>query len=95
MPEQKCASARPVSRRDFLNIAAVGGGALMVVALSDSVSAAAARKKFSQQQAHYQPIPKSGQRCQTCSLWQPPTACQQVDGQISPAGWCILYVPKS
>lgn len=85
---------RPVSRRDFLNVAAVGGGAVVAVGLTSSTSAAP-KKKFSQQQAHYQPIPKSGQRCQTCALWQPPTACQQVDGQISPAGWCILYVPKS
>lgn len=83
-----------VSRRDFLNISAVGGGALMAVALSGTASAAPP-KKFSQQQAKYQPIPKSGQRCQTCALWQPPTACQQVEGQISPAGWCILYAPKS
>jgi anaerobic selenocysteine-containing dehydrogenase len=81
-----------VSRRDFLNIAAVGGGAILAVSLSSASSAAP--KKLSQQQAHYQPIPKSGQRCQTCALWQAPTACQQVDGQISPAGWCILYTPK-
>jgi len=94
MSEQESASIRSVSRRDFLNISAVGGGALIAIALGDSARAAEP-KKFSQQKAHYQPIPKSGQRCQTCSLWQPPTACQQVEGQISPAGWCILYAPKS
>jgi hypothetical protein len=82
-----------VCRRDFLNIAAVGGGALVAAGLSGSASAAP--KKFSQQQAHYQPIPKSGQRCQNCALWQAPTACQVVDGQVSPAGWCILYQAKS
>ena len=84
---------RAIRRRDFLNIAAVGGGALIAISMVGSASAAP--KKFSQQQAHYQPIPKSGQRCQSCALWQPPTACQQVEGQISPAGWCILYQPKS
>ena len=94
MSEQENVSANPVSRRDFLNIAAVGGGTMVVLALSGS-AVAAPPKKFSQQKAHYQPIPKSGQRCQTCSLWQPPAACQQVEGQISPAGWCILYAPKS
>lgn len=94
MLEEESVSTKSVSRRDFLNIAAVGGGTLIAVAISDSAPAAAP-KKFSQQKAHYQPIPKSGQRCQTCSLWQPPTACQQVEGQISPAGWCILYAPKS
>ena len=83
-----------VSRRDFLNISAVGSGAWMAVGLSGS-SAAAAPKKFSQQKVHYQPTPKSGQRCQICSLWQAPTSCQQVEGPVSPAGWCILYAPKS
>ncbi len=93
MSEQKNPSVRSVSRRDFINIAAVGGGTLIAVGLASPTSAAP--KKFSQQQAHYQPVPKSGQRCQSCALWQPPTACQQVEGQISPAGWCILYQPKS
>ncbi|MGN6057937.1 MAG: high-potential iron-sulfur protein [Sphingomicrobium sp.] len=93
MSDDTKASGRPLSRRNFLNIAAVGSGALIAVGLTDSASAAP--KKFSQQQAHYQGIPKSGQRCQSCALWQPPTACQVVDGQVSPAGWCILYQPKS
>lgn len=81
-----------VSRRDFLNIAAVGSCALVAAGMAGS--ATAAQKKFSQQQARYQPIPKSGQRCQTCALWQPPTSCQQVEGQVSPAGWCTLYQAK-
>jgi anaerobic selenocysteine-containing dehydrogenase len=93
MSKQEKGSNRPVSRRDFLNISVVGGGCLVAVTLSEPASAAP--KKFSQQQAHYQPVPKSGQRCQNCTLWQPPAACQQVEGQISPAGWCILYVPKT
>lgn len=82
-----------VSRRDFLNIAGVGGGALIAVSLAGRASAAP--KKFSQQQAKYQAVPKSGQRCQNCALWQSPTSCQVVEGQVSPSGWCILYQPKS
>lgn len=83
---------RPVSRRDFLNVAAVGGGALVTLTLAGN--AAAAPKKFTQQQAHYQPVPKSGQRCQSCALWQSPTSCQAVEGPVSPAGWCMLYQAK-
>ena len=85
--------SRTASRRDFLNIAAFSAGAL--VAVSAGAAAPAAPKKFTQKQAHYQPIPKSGQRCQTCALWQAPTECKQVEGPVSPAGWCILYAPKS
>lgn len=92
MSDQKKMSGRSVSRRDFLNMAAIGSGALIAVGLTDRASAAA--KKFSQQQAHYQPVPKSGERCQNCALWQSPTSCQVVDGQVSPAGWCILYQRK-
>lgn len=82
-----------VSRRDFLNIAAIG--ACAVAAASVATSSSAAPKKFTQQQAKYQPIPKNGQRCQSCALWQAPTSCQVVEGQVSPAGWCMLYQAKS
>ncbi len=82
-----------VSRRDFLDLAAVGGGTLIVAGMARP--AAAAPKKFSQQQAKYQPVPKNGQRCQNCALWQSPTSCQVVDGTVSPAGWCVLYQAKS
>lgn len=92
MSHEENVSVGRLSRRDFINIAAVGGGALIAVGLATPTSAAA--KKFTQQQAHYQAVPKSGQRCQTCALWQAPTSCQQVDGQISPAGWCMLYQQK-
>jgi hypothetical protein len=93
MSRQDQSNTRRVTRRDFLNISAACGGGVMVVALSQP--AFAAPKKFTQQQAHYQPVPKSGQRCQNCSLWQSPNACQVVEGQVSPAGWCILYQAKS
>ena len=81
-----------MSRRGFLGIAAAGGGAIAAIGMASAGSAA--QKKFTRQQAHYQPVPKSGQRCQNCALWQPPAACQVVEGQISPAGWCMLYQPK-
>lgn len=91
MPDTKSMIAS-VSRRDFLNIAAVGGA---VAAVGLTGRASAAPKKFSQQQAKYQPVPKNGQRCQNCALWQSPTSCQVVEGQVSPAGWCMLYQAKS
>jgi anaerobic selenocysteine-containing dehydrogenase len=86
-------SKRSVSRRDFLSIAAVGGAAVMAAGMASAASSAP--KKFSQKQAKYQPVPKSGQRCQNCSLWQSPTSCQVVESPVSPAGWCMLYQPKS
>jgi len=93
MPKAEIPSRRSVSRRDFLNIAAMGGTALVAVSLT--TQAAAAPKKFTQQQAKYQPVPKNGQRCQNCALWQSPKDCQVVDGPVSPSGWCMLYQAKS
>ena len=84
---------RSVSRRDFLNVTAVGGCALFAVGMANA--ALSAPKKFSQKQAKYQPVPKSGQRCQNCALWQAPTDCQVVESPVSPAGWCMLYQAKS
>ena len=86
-------SGASFSRRKFLGIAAVSGGALLVAGLAESVSAEP--NKFTQEKAHYQSVPKHGQRCQTCALWQAPTSCQVVEGKVSPAGWCILYQAKS
>lgn len=94
MSNEQIPSNGSVSRRDFLNIAAVGGCAIVAASVATR-SSAAPKKKFTQQQAKYQPVPKSGQRCQTCALWQAPTSCQVVEGQVSPAGWCILYQAKS
>jgi anaerobic selenocysteine-containing dehydrogenase len=86
-------NVRSVSRRGFLNIAALGGSTLIAAAVARP--AAAAPKKFTQQQAKYQSVPKNGQRCQNCALWQSPNACQVVEGTVSPAGWCMLYQAKS
>ena len=93
MSDKDQPNAKPVSRRDFLNIAAIGGGTLIAAGMSRP--ARAAPKKFTQQQAKYQSVPKNGQRCQNCSLWQSPNACQVVEGTVSPAGWCMLYQSKS
>jgi anaerobic selenocysteine-containing dehydrogenase len=94
MSDDKRSTASSVSRRDFLHVASIGCSAFIAVGLANSATAEP-KKKFTQQQAHYQPVPKSGQRCQNCALWQSPTSCQVVDGQVSPAGWCILYQAKT
>jgi hypothetical protein len=79
-----------VSRRDFLFVAAVGGGA----ALGLTASAAAASNKMSPRAMSYRPAPNGKQRCDNCANWQPPGSCKLVDGPIAPSGWCILYNAK-
>jgi hypothetical protein len=41
------------------------------------------------------PNPKDGHQCDSCSLFQPPSSCQVVDGAVSPTGWCKLWVKKA
>jgi hypothetical protein len=79
------------SRRALLQGVACGASAVTI--LSATVNRAAA-SKMSQQAVSYQSSPKGNQRCDNCALWQPPNACKSVDGNISPQGWCKIYVPK-
>lgn len=85
-------NAKRFSRRDFLHVAAVGGGTALGLTLVSSP--AAASNKMPQKAVNYQTTPKGKQRCDNCSLWQAPSACKLVQGPIDTAGWCILYKPK-
>lgn len=80
-----------VSRRDFLYIATAGGGALGMSLIG---SPAAAANKMPQKAVNYQSTPKGKQRCDNCSLWQPPSSCKLVQDPIAASGWCVLYKPK-
>ena len=88
---QAQAPAKHVSRRDFLFVAAAGGGAVIASGLGASPANAA---KMSPKAMSYQAKPNGNQRCENCANFQPPTACKVVDGMISPSGWCILYRAK-
>lgn len=50
--------------------------------------------KVSKQVAHYRPQPNDNERCEGCSMWQPPDNCTAVEGVISPRGWCELFEAK-
>ncbi len=60
-----------------------------------NVSQAMAQVKISQATAKYQNTPKDDQRCDRCVNFQPPKACKFVEGNISPSGWCQLFVKKT
>ena len=56
---------------------------------------ASAQGKVAQTSVAYQEKPKGAQRCDGCSLFQPPNTCKVVDGQVSPQGWCSLFTAKA
>ena len=81
-----------VSRRVALSGAAAALGS---AAIATMVSQAAAQQKISQADATYQGTPKGDQHCSGCDNFQPPNACKFVEGDISPSGWCQLFVKKT
>ncbi len=81
----------PVSRRGFLQVGAAAGGAIIGLRAG---TADAATAKVAKGTVSYQMTPKGQARCGTCSFFQAPSACNFVNGPISPAGWCMLYRPK-
>jgi hypothetical protein len=92
MPNDRSSNSNQVSRRDFLFVAAVGGGAVLGAGLVSTP--AAASSKMPQKAVNYQPTPKGKQQCDNCALWQVPGSCKLVQDPIAASGWCILYKAK-
>jgi hypothetical protein len=83
------------TRRQVLGGAAIAAG--LAGAASAGLSAgvaAAATPKLRQSDIGYQASPKGNARCELCVNWQAPNACKVVAGDISPSGWCGLFVRK-
>lgn len=78
-----------LSRRQVLGAAA---GVTVAGALGAASPAMAA--KAPQAAVKYQPEPKDGKKCEDCVLFQAPSSCKNVDGTISPQGWCMIYAKK-
>jgi hypothetical protein len=83
------AGLKRISRRSVIRI----GCALGVVRLTFGTAAiAAAQEKMSKKEAQYQDSPKDIRMCATCTLFLPPRSCKVVSGEVSPNGWCKLFV---
>jgi hypothetical protein len=76
-----------VSRRTVLFAAA---GAAPLIALTGGE----AQAKLAMTAVKYQPDPKDGKQCDGCNFFVAPNSCKMVDGDISPTGWCTLWVKK-
>ena len=52
--------------------------------------------KATQESVKYQGQPSGDQKCGTCvNFLAESSTCKVVDGQISPEGWCTLWVMKA
>ena len=83
-------SKSSLNRRAVLLAAA---GAAPVLVLSSGGSQAAA--SMSPTAVGYQDSPKDGRECDGCNLFIAPNACKTVKGDISPKGWCKIWVKKA
>jgi hypothetical protein len=68
-------------------------GAAPLLALSSTGSEAAAT--MAPTAVGYQDSPKDGRQCDGCNLFISPNACKTVKGDISPKGWCKIWVKKA
>jgi hypothetical protein len=86
---KQCESVR-VSRRTVLLGAA---GAVPLIALGAAGAQAAA--KLTKSAVNYQMEPHDGKHCSICNFYVAPSSCKQVDGQIFPNGYCMLWAAKA
>ncbi len=80
-----------LSRRLMLRGVVFVAGAGTLLASTVRADAAQIAKK----EVQYQDTPKGADRCDGCSLFIAPASCKTVEGDISPAGWCMLYKAKA
>jgi hypothetical protein len=77
-----------LTRRALLQVASGAAGAVSILGLSARSAKAA---KVSKAAVSYQDSPKGDQNCASCRLFTAPNACKQVEGDISPNGWCRIW----
>jgi high potential iron-sulfur protein len=82
---------KPVRRRFLAASAALCG------ALSGAAGAAqpAPLKKYSKERVGYRDEPYQGRTCAKCVLYAGNGECAIVEGQVSPDGWCLQWMPAT
>jgi hypothetical protein len=83
--------AGPLSRRLLLRSTVAAAGAVATVAAYPKPSSAVI--KISQTAVAYQDHPEGDKRCGKCLQFQQPSSCKIVDGEISPQGFCRIFIP--
>ena len=68
---------------------ALMGGALALAAAPLRAQQPAGR--LTQAEAQYEPRPRGIAMCASCTLFVRPNLCKQVEGEVSPEGWCKLF----
>ena len=75
------------SRRKVMGAASKGAS----VGLLLRIAPAGASDKMTRQQAEYQDTPNGIYSCGVCTLFEQPTSCKVVEGDVSKDGWCKAF----
>lgn len=92
MDDESKPTPAEVSRR-FMLLQSLACATGIVTVLAASTNSAMANK-LPKTAVGYRTSPNGDKKCSNCSLFEPPNACKNVDGDISPDGWCILWRAK-
>lgn len=67
-------------------------GVTLLLGTRTTLAETAPVAKLSKAIARYQTEPSGEQRCAGCAHFVAPNACRVVEGDISPDGWCTLWL---
>jgi hypothetical protein len=82
-------NGKGLNRRALL-LAAAGAAPLLAIGASGARAAG-----LPQSAVGYQTSPKDGKQCDGCNFFVAPNSCKSVAGEITPTGWCKLWVKKA
>ena len=89
MDDQAKRMSVKISRRSaLLHGAACATGVATILVASANYAKANPLPKTA---VSYQDTPKGDRQCSGCSLFVAPNACKNVQGEINPNGWCMLW----
>ena len=71
-----------------------GGAAILATTVIAARGAEAQAAKSSQKAVGYQDTPHGTQQCDNCKQFEAPSSCKVVAGEVSPTGWCKVYIKK-
>jgi len=75
------------SRRKIIRAAVKGVSAGLLL----RIAPAGASDKMTRQQAEYQDTPNGIYSCGMCTLFEAPSSCKVVEGEVSKDGWCKAF----
>jgi hypothetical protein len=75
------------TRRNIIRAAVMGASAGSFLPMRRALA-----EKMTPAAAEYRAAPNGIYSCAMCSLFQPPSSCKIVDGEISKDGWCKAFV---